>query len=198
MMLPTHIVIGLILFLPISNIYQNYPSVILLASITGSIFPDFDMIYMNHRKTLHPIFIYFSLSIIFLLLSIVTDNLYIIFLSVMIPASFIHTLFDTFGTNRKKHPWKYDNKNVVYSYILGRWIKGRRYIEYDGCIKDLLLLLFSSILFIYYNNMIKYTVVVYICISIGLTYTLVRKRVPKIENYIYENIDAIRYIKNII
>lgn len=198
MMLPTHISIGLILFLPMSNIYQDYSSFILLASIIGSIFPDLDMIYMNHRKTLHPIFIYFSLSMLFLLLSVITNNLYIILLFVILLSSFIHTLFDTFGTGAEKHPWKHNNNDAIYSYILHKWIKGRRYIAYDGSPMDLLLLLCFSILFIQYNDIIEYNIIIYICISVGLIYTILRKKLPTIENYIYENIKVARFIINII
>ena len=197
-MLPTHISIGLILFLLISNIYKDYSSLILLASVIGSIFPDLDMIYMKHRKTLHPIFIYLFLSILFLLMASIINNLYIILLFVIFLASFIHTLFDIFGTGAEKYPWKHNNNDAIYSYLLQKWIQGRRYIAYDGSPMDLLLLLCCSILFIEYNDIIEYNIIIYICILIGLIYTLLRKRLPKIENYLYENIKVARFIINII
>lgn len=198
MMLPTHIVIGILISIPITSIYPNFTNLILLSSIFGSLLPDLDMIYMTHRKTLHPILLYLILTFLLFIIYVITEIFVIALLSIVFFNSFIHTIGDISGTGAEKYPWEQNNDKSIYSIVLNRWIKSRRYILYDGSTRDLMVLLISSILVIYYTNIqyVKYSVI--LCTLIGVIYTLLRKKLPDIENYLYENIPFSRYLINII
>jgi hypothetical protein len=52
MMLPTHVLIGMVLALPLMVVAPEFATVGLIAGLLGGLFPDLDL-YHGHRKTFH-------------------------------------------------------------------------------------------------------------------------------------------------
>lgn len=138
MMLPTHLLMGLLLALPVAIVAPEFAGPALLGGAVGGIFPDFDM-YAGHRKTLHFPVSYAALSGVAGLLAIAAPSTATVALASGSAAAAVHCLADVFGGGLELRPWEATSDRAVYDHVRGRWIAPRRWIRYDGAPEDLLL-----------------------------------------------------------
>lgn len=171
----THALIGL--FLAISALWI-WPEMIFYAALggfIGGIFPDLDLAF-NHRRTLHyPII--FSISslisgaVVILAPSLVSVAVFYFFLSAA-----VHSLIDVFGGGLETRPWIPSDDRGVYSHTLGKWIKPKRWIRYDGSPEDLVLTITIAVpCYLFYTGLFQDLVV--LTVLIGGIYTALRKKI---------------------
>lgn len=138
-MSPTHIAVGLVLSVPVSASFPEYATPVIVSLIIGSTLPDFDIIFAEHRKTLHYPIVGIIGSILFGLLFIFEEGLLFLLLVCFTVGFSIHGLLDVLGGGIEDEPWKRRDNRGVYSHIRGIWIDARYTIGYDGSLTDLLI-----------------------------------------------------------
>lgn len=193
MMLPTHILVSLcfsLLFIYINPVNPVYATELLIAAIIGGIIPDLDMFIGQHRKTLHNIPLYIGLillSLIGVINTYITEilNEYIFIIGLIIGLGAIgHILSDILGSGLEKKPWEKTSNHCVYNHFTKSWIAPTHIFGHDGSIRDLSLLLILStiIIFIQPSQLIPFIhIIIYISIFIGFSYTVIRKKLPQLE-----------------
>lgn len=138
MMLPTHVLMGMVLALPVAVLAPETAGWALLAGAVGGLVPDLDM-YVGHRKTLHYPVIYPVLAGVFTVLAVVVPSVPTVALAIAAVAAAVHCVADVFGGGLELRPWEATADRAVYDHVRGTWIAPRRWISYDGAPADLVL-----------------------------------------------------------
>lgn len=200
MMLPTHVMTGLVLIIPLLHIFPDYSSVIVISTVVANTLPDADIVLGEHRKTLHyPVIstLYFVLALILLIL---LPGVLTVLLFTFMFGIFFHSVVDIIGGSLEDEPWKETKEKVVYNHFKDRWFSALRIVRYDGSPEDLFLLsVFSGLFFLFYPNNITtaHLVFVGITVVIGIFYTVFRKTLFS-PVYMEENHPQIKSINDII
>lgn len=138
MMLPTHILMGMLLALPVAVLAPETAGWALLAGGIGGLVPDLDM-YVGHRKTLHFPILYPVLAGGATLLAVAVPSVPTVALAIAALAAAVHCIADVFGGGLELRPWEATSDRAVYDHVRGTWIAPRRWIPYDGAPADLVL-----------------------------------------------------------
>lgn len=177
-MAPTHVIVGPILALPILVFSPEYAVTGALAAVAGGIFPDFDLFFGHHRRTLHFPGGYWALAIPTLGWAVLDPGAASIALALFLTAAGVHSLQDWFGAAPEVRPWESTSDKAVYCHLTGQWLPPKRWVRYDGAPEDLALtvglgvpgiVLFSS----------PVPIVLGISVAVGIVYASVRKRLPR-------------------
>lgn len=137
-MLPTHVLMGMFLALPVAAAAPEFAGPAVLAGAVGGALPDLDM-YAGHRKTFHFPVYYTALAGIAGLLAFVAPATVTLALAVAAAAAAAHCLADVLGGGLELRPWEATSDRAVYDHVRRRWIAPRRWVRYDGAPEDLLL-----------------------------------------------------------
>lgn len=138
MMLPTHVLSGMVLALPLLVVAPEFATVGIVAGLLGGLFPDLDL-YVGHRKTLHYPVYYSVLAGIALLVGSITPSTVTVAAALFLLGAAVHCVADAFGGGLELRPWEGTSDRAVYDHFRGRWIAPRRLIRYDGSPEDLFL-----------------------------------------------------------
>lgn len=138
MMLPTHVLMGMLLALPVAVLAPETAGWALLAGAVGGLFPDLDM-YVGHRKTLHFPVLYPLLAGGATLLAVAVPSVPTVALAIAALAAAVHCVADVFGGGLELRPWEATSDRAVYDHVRGTWIVPRRWIPYDGAPADLVI-----------------------------------------------------------
>lgn len=196
MMLPTHIVIGLVSFLPLLYMYPLYSTPIIVGVIIGSTFPDLDLLVGNHRKTLHYPVLGILFSAISLVVFLVSSNSITAFYFALFASIFIHSFLDIIGGSLEDEPWERNRNIVVYNHIKGRWFNAKRWIPYDGSPYDLLLFcILTGVLLINRSYIDNLLYIIGILSFIAVFYTIFRRTLFS-PVYMSENYPQIMNVAN--
>lgn len=195
-MLPTHIVIGLVGFLPLLYMYPLYSTPIIVGVIIGSAFPDLDLLVGKHRKTLHYPVLGVLFSTISLVVFLVSSNSITSFCFALFTSIFIHSFLDIIGGSLEDEPWERNRNIVVYNHIKGTWFNAKRWIPYDGSPYDLLLFcILTGVLLIKRSYIDNLLYIIGILSFIAVFYTLFRRTLFS-PVYMSENYPQIMNIAN--
>lgn len=178
MMLPTHIMTGLVAILPIFYAFPSYSSVIFVAGLVGFSLPDLDILIGSHRKTLHYPVLYLPVAIASFLLVINLVDIWTIIAFTVSLGCFMHSISDIIAGSLEDEPWEAEKDKVVYNHIKKEWFSARRWIPYDGSPTDVLVMIASALVFVtlYPLEMKKPLFTVILVLSfIGIIYSVLRK-----------------------
>lgn len=141
-MLPTHVLSGMLLALPVAFVAPEFAAVAFAAGFFGGLLPDLDM-YVGHRKTLHYPVYYSAAAAGAVPLAVFVPTTATVGVAVAALAAALHSVADAFGGGLELRPWEATSQQAVYDHYHGNWVTPRRWVRYDGAPEDFLL---SSIL----------------------------------------------------
>lgn len=138
MMLPTHVLAGMLLAAPLVRVAPELATVGFVAGFLGGLFPDLDM-YVGHRKTLHYPVYYSALAGVFLVVALAAPSALTVAAALFFLGAALHSVSDMHGGGLELRPWEGNSDRAVYDHYQKRWIAPRRGVRYDGAAEDLAL-----------------------------------------------------------
>ena len=195
-MLPTHVLAGMALALPLWAVSPEYASVGFVAGFLGGLFPDLDM-YVGHRRTLHYPVYYSVLAVVAVLVGLVVPSTATVALALFLSGAAIHSVSDVLGAGLELRPWEGTSERAVYSHYHGTWVRPRRVVRYDGAPEDLFLSgLFAVPLFLVLDGWLRWLVVG--AVGVALAYSILRRPLavlaPRLARLLPDPVQA--YIPN--
>ncbi|MFB6101895.1 MAG: metal-dependent hydrolase [Haloplanus sp.] len=180
MMATTHAAVGLLLALPLAVVAPDLAAAGALAAMAGGVFPDLDLLAGEHRKTLHFPDYYWLAALPALAAVVVVPTPWIAATAWFFLSAAVHSVSDAFGAGTEPRPWERTSAQAVYLHSRSRWLAPRYWVRYDGAPEDYLLtvLCLSPGLLVFGPTVARVTVVF---LAVGGAYTLVRKRLPDLE-----------------
>lgn len=138
MMLPTHVLAGMLLAAPLVRVAPELATVGFVAGFLGGLFPDLDM-YVGHRKTLHYPVYYSGLAGVFLVVALAAPSALTVAAALFFLGAALHSVSDMHGGGLELRPWEGNSDRAVYDHYRKRWVAPRRGVRYDGAAEDLAL-----------------------------------------------------------
>ncbi|PHQ37974.1 hypothetical protein DJ69_14395 [Halorubrum persicum] len=138
MMLPTHVLGGMLLAAPLVRVAPELAPIGFVAGFLGGLFPDLDM-YVGHRKTLHFPVYYSLLAAIALVAALAVPSAATVAAALFLLGAALHSVADMYGGGLELRPWEGNSDRAVYNHYHGAWIPPRRLVRYDGAVEDLAL-----------------------------------------------------------
>jgi len=138
MMLPTHVLAGMLLAAPLVRVAPELATVGFVAGFLGGIFPDLDL-YVGHRKTLHYPVYYSGLGVVLTVAALVAPSVFTVGAALFVLGAALHSVSDMYGGGLELRPWEGNSDRAVYDHHRGRWIAPRSGVRYDGAAEDLML-----------------------------------------------------------
>jgi len=180
MMATTHAAIGLLLAVPLAVLAPDLAAAGALAAMVGGIFPDLDLFAGVHRKTLHFPDYYWVGALPALLAAALAPTAATVGVAWFLLSAAVHSVSDAFGAGTEPRPWERTSAEAVYLHSRRRWVRPRYWVRYDGAPEDLLLtvLLLSPGLAVFDSTVRRVALTLMV---VGGAYTLVRKRLPDLE-----------------
>jgi hypothetical protein len=180
MMATTHAAVGLLLALPVTVLAPDLAPAAALAGMAGGVFPDLDLLAGVHRKTLHYPDYYWLGALPALVAVALAPGPVTVAVAFFLLAAAVHSVSDAFGAGTEPRPWERTSREAVYLHSRSRWIEPRYWVRYDGAPEDYLLtvVLFLPGLVAFGPAVRRLTLA---CLLVGGAYTLVRKRLPVVE-----------------
>jgi hypothetical protein len=180
MMATTHAAVGLLLAVPLTVVAPDLAPVAALAGVAGGVFPDLDLLAGVHRRTLHFPDYYWIGTVPALAVAAVAPAPVTVAVAYFLLSAAVHSVSDVFGAGTEPRPWERTSAEAVYFHSRGRWLAPRYWVRYDGAPEDYLLtvLCFAPGLVLFDTSVRRVTVAFLV---VGGVYTLVRKRLPRIE-----------------
>jgi len=180
MMATTHAAVGLLLAVPLTVVAPDLAPVAALAGIAGGVFPDLDVVAGVHRKTLHFPDYYWVAALPALGLAAAVPGPATVAAAWFFLAAAVHSVSDVLGAGLEPRPWERTSVEAVYLHSRRRWLRPRYWVRYDGAPEDFLLTLvcFAPGL-THFGPTVRRVAVAFVVTAGG--YTLVRKRLPDIE-----------------
>ncbi len=178
MMLPTHVLIGLALALPVAVAVPEHADIALTAGLLGGLIPDLDM-YIGHRKTLHYPVYYSALAAVAAPVAALVPTTATIAVAIGLLGAAAHSVMDVFGGGLELRPWEATSSRAVYNHYHDRWLAPRRWIRYDGAPEDLVLsIAVAGPLLFALDGTLR--MVVGAAVLVAVVYTAVRRLLPAI------------------
>jgi hypothetical protein len=180
MMATTHAAVGLLLALPLAVVAPDLAAAGALAAIAGGIFPDLDLFAGIHRKTLHFPDYYWLGAVPALIVAAFVPTRATVAVAYFLLSAAVHSVSDAFGAGTEPRPWERTSAEAVYLHSRSRWLRPRYWVRYDGAPEDYLL----TILFLSPGLAVFGPTVRRVALTLmvaGGAYTLVRKRLPDLE-----------------
>lgn len=173
MMLPTHVLAGMALALPLWAVNPELAPVGFLAGFFGGLFPDLDL-YAGHRKTLHYPVYYVVAAAVAVPLAAAAPSAVTVALAFFLLGAACHTAADVLGAGLELRPWEGNSDRAVYSHYHGAWIRPRRLVRYDGAVEDLALSVALAVpLLVVLDGRLQLLVAGTLAVALG--YTLLRR-----------------------
>ncbi|WP_369685634.1 metal-dependent hydrolase [Salinibaculum rarum] len=177
-MATTHALAGLLLGALTVLVAPELAPAAMLAGFAGGLFPDLDL-YGNHRKTLHFPVYYSVAAVPALAVALLVPTAASVGLAVFLLAAALHSVTDMFGGGLELRPWEGTSERAVYSHYHGRWLRPRRWVDYDGSPTDLALAS-AFALPVFFIEWSAVDPLVTLAVAVSGVYTVVRKRLPDV------------------
>lgn len=185
MMLPTHVLVGIALALPVAVAFPEFTGIALCSGVLGGVLPDLDL-YAGHRKTLHFPVYYSVFGLLAILIALFVQTPLPIAAAIGLSAAAAHSLMDIFGGGLELRPWEATSDRAVYDHHHGYWIVPRRWVRYDGAPEDLLLTLsIAGPLLFVLDDIFRGIVVT--AVVIAVVYAAFRRQLPAIAERLIED-----------
>jgi len=173
MMLPTHVLAGMALALPLWAVSPEFAPVGFIAGFLGGLLPDLDL-YFGHRRTLHYPVYYSGLAAVAVLVALAVPSTATVALALLLAGAALHSVSDVLGAGLEVRPWEGNSDRAVYSHYHETWVRPHRLARYDGAPEDLLLsALFAVPLYLVLDGWLQWLVVG--TAGVALAYTLLRR-----------------------
>lgn len=177
-MLPTHALVGMVLALPFTLIAPDVATHALLAGFLGGILPDLDL-YNSHRNSLHFPVYYTLFAVPAVLAALVIRGPVTVPAAVFLLGAAVHCLMDTLGGGLELRPWEETSNRAVYNHYSDRWIRPRRWVQYDGAPADFAAsAVLGTVLFTVVGG--PFRVVVAGTVLVAGIYSVVRRTLPAV------------------
>lgn len=182
MMLPTHVVAGMMLATPLVWMAPELAPIGFVAGALGGLFPDLDM-YAGHRKTLHYPVYYSVFAALLVPVAVVAPSPATVGSAIFLLAAAAHSLADMYGGGLELRPWEGTSDRAVYDHYHNRWIAPQGGVRYDGSVTDLALTIGLSIpLLLLLDGSLQLVVVA--AVSVAVIYTALRRRLAELTAHI--------------
>ena len=173
----THAAAGVLLTLPLVAVAPEFAVVGALAAFAGGVVPDVDLAVGVHRKTLHFPVYYWVAFVPAALVALLSPSEPTVAAACFLAAAGLHSLSDWFGAGDELRPWEATSEEAVYVHPLGRWLRPKRWIRYDGAPEDLLLAVVLSVpSLLVFEGAVRTLLLAGLVVSV--VYTAVRRRLP--------------------
>ncbi len=178
MMLPTHVLAGMLLAAPLVRAAPELAPVGFAAGFLGGLLPDLDM-YTGHRRTLHYPVYYSVFAAPALLAAVVAPSVLTVGIALFLLGAALHSVADMYGGGLELRPWEGNSDRAVYDHHRERWISPRRGVRYDGAAEDLALSLGLAVpLLLLVDGPLREVVVG--TLAVAVVYTVLRRRLAEI------------------
>lgn len=186
MMLPTHALMGMALALPVALFAPELAPAALLGGLLGGVFPDLDL-YAGHRRTLHYPTLFPIAAVPAAILAVAVPIPATVALALALAGAAAHCRMDVYGSGLELRPWEGNSERAVYDHVAGEWIRPRRLLAYDGSPADLAVATAVAVpLFVAVEGV--FTAIVAAAISVGVAYTLLRRRLAELAPVVFGRI----------
>ncbi|MFC7323480.1 metal-dependent hydrolase [Halorubrum rutilum] len=138
MMLPTHVLAGMLLAAPLARVAPELATVGFVAGFLGGLFPDLDM-YTGHRKALHYPVYYSAAAVAALVVALAAPSAVTVAAALFLLGAALHSVSDVYGGGLELRPWEGNSDRAVYDHHRKRWVAPRAGVRYDGAPEDLAL-----------------------------------------------------------
>ncbi len=184
MMAPTHAVTGAALALPLLAVAPELAVVGGLAGLLGGVVPDLDL-YAGHRRTLHFPVYGSALAAVALAVAALLPGAVTVAVAWFLLAAAVHSASDVIGGGLELRPWEATSSRAVYDHYRERWLSPRRLIRYDGAPEDFAVasLVGAGVVAGFGPGSLLGWLTGGL-LAAGLLYTLVRKRLPAMADWI--------------
>jgi hypothetical protein len=180
MMATTHAAVGILLAVPLAVVAPDLAAAGALAAVAGGVFPDLDLFAGVHRKTLHFPDYYWLGAVPALAAAVLVPSTTTVAVAWFLLSAAVHSVSDAFGAGTEPRPWERTSAEAVYLHSRRRWLRPRYWVRYDGAPEDYLLtVLFMSPGLVLFGPAVGRVALAFILV--GGAYTLVRKRLPELE-----------------
>jgi hypothetical protein len=184
MMLPTHAVVGLALAAPLAVSRPELGLFALLGGLLGSLIPDLDL-YAGHRRTLHYPTGYTIAAAIAVAVAFALTMPTTVGLAFLLVGAAVHCRMDRYGGGLELRPWEGVSERAVYDHVRGEWRTPKRWIEYDGSPRDVVLALLVGVpLFVVLPAPFRWVVLG--ALVTGCAYGLLRRRLAAIAPAVFD------------
>lgn len=190
MMLPTHVVVGLAVAVPLFSSTPELAPFALVGALLGSVLPDLDM-YVGHRRTLHYPTGYSVAAVAFggVALIVPRPGPFAVSAAFVLLGAALHCRMDRYGGGLELRPWEGTSERAVYDHARRRWLAPKRWIRYDGAPEDLLLATAVGIPLLFVLDG-PFGWLVASVLLVGAGYTLVRRRLPDLVPVVFGVLSA--------
>lgn len=172
-MLPTHVLAGLAIALPIATIAPELAPAAFAGAAAGSVLPDLDM-YAGHRRTLHFPVYYLPLAGGAAILALAVPMAATVGLAFLFAGAALHCRMDELGGSLELRPWAERSERGVYDHYNDEWRAPRRMIQYDGSPGDLAMTgVLALPLLVLTGEPVNWLVIA--ALVVGITYAVLRK-----------------------
>ncbi|GAA0551740.1 hypothetical protein GCM10008994_28370 [Halorubrum ejinorense] len=178
MMLPTHVLAGMLLAAPLVRVAPELAPIGFAAGFLGGLVPDLDM-YVGHRKTLHYPVYYSALAVPAGLAALLAPSPVTVGAAFFLLGAALHSVADMFGGGLELRPWEGNSDRAVYDHHREEWVSPRRGVRYDGAVEDLALSVGLAVpLFLLVEAPLRQVVVG--TVVVAAVYTVLRRRLAEI------------------
>lgn len=175
MMNQTHVAAGVSLAAAVAVLVpEATPWVALFGAVGGSA-PDLDLFVGRHRRTLHFPVLYPVAALPVAAAWVGTGWLPALWVATLLAAAGVHSASDALGAGEELRPWERTSDEAVYVHVLGRWLRPRYLIRYDGAPEDVLASVLVAVpALVVFEGPTRWGLVA--VLASGVVYALVRKR----------------------
>ena len=178
MMLPTHVLAGMLLAAPLVRVAPELAPVGFAAGFLGGLVPDLDM-YVGHRKTLHYPVYYAALAAPAVLAALVAPSQLTVGVAFLLLGAALHSVADMYGGGLELRPWEGNSDRAVYDHYREDWVAPRRGVRYDGAVEDLALSAGLGVpLLLLVDPPLRQIVIG--TLAVAVVYTVLRRRLAEI------------------
>src|SRR6056297_2311909 len=139
MMNTTHAAMGVALAAPLAVVAPELAPAAALAGFAGGVFPDFDLLGGQHRRTLHFPTYYGAAALAASAAALLAPGPATVAAAFFLLSAAVHCIADAAGGGLELRPWEATDDRAVYVHPAGRWLRARRWVRYDGAPEDLVL-----------------------------------------------------------
>ena len=189
MMLPTHVLGGMLLAVPLVRVAPELAPIGFLAGFLGGLFPDLDM-YVGHRKTLHYPVYYSGLAGLALLAALLLPSAVTVGLALFLLGAAVHSVTDMYGGGLELRPWEGNSDRAVYDHYRKRWVAPRRGVRYDGAVEDLALSVGLSLPLLFLLDG-PLRLIVLATLLVAAVYTVLRRRLAELAALVIPLVPAV-------
>lgn len=195
MMVTTHAFASLLVCAPLALLFPDQSASIAVLALVGGAFPDVDVVLGTHRRTLHFPLGYWCLLPFAAGVSVVSGPVALGLVAFLLGAG-LHSASDVLGGGLEDKPWEQTADRAVYCHASGAWLPPKFIIAYDGSKGDFLLTCLLAMSMVAYGDVPYLLPVVLSGVVFAAVYTIIRRRLPQFEDWLYENVPVLRPLLN--